>query len=294
MRLGNHVFFIDYEDDEHTIAERFRLLGVADELVESFFWFFADPGAMGEVDQEWLLALAEHVHPAVVVFDSMNAALTANGARSYNDGHEIERFLARVPRPFARAGAAVVIVDHVNRNGGNTGSGKSMAGGSERKHAGIKGSALEVQAVEEPVIGGEGKVNLYVAKDNHSQLKRYAVGKKKLFAVAHFNSRRDGHLTIKVVPPAPEEAKEDRYERLDRERDERIATLLEAGPLSMGKIQEAVGGDAARTGRLEIDSSTPTASVAGHLTRLPRRPTDPDGPRRRRMGPVPRPPDGGL
>ncbi len=162
LDAGNHVIFIDLEDNESGVVSRLLSLGVdGDAIVGRFHYIHPDEPynleAAGHVHQ-----LIAAYHPTVVVIDSTGEALAIDGVKDVDD--EVARWFRRFPRAIADLGPAVIVADHVTKNRETRGL---HAIGSQRKRAAINGAMYIVEPIKTLGIGHAGAVKLTTGKDRN-------------------------------------------------------------------------------------------------------------------------------
>jgi hypothetical protein len=101
--------------------------------------------------------------PAVAVVDSVGELLPLNGASS-NSSDEFTTVHTNVLKPLAKAGAAVLAVDHLAKNPDSRAQGP---GGTAAKRRAIGGVSIRVKAKKPFTPGHGGEAVLVVNKDRH-------------------------------------------------------------------------------------------------------------------------------
>lgn len=151
---------LDYEDVAATWAARLVDLGVSTDVLAGVAYFQV-AGQLGDQGVSWLCELITGWDVKLVVVDSLCEALAGEGS-SENDSSEVARFLARVPRPLARAGAAVLLLDHVSKLPELRGR---WARGSTVKLSAIDGAAFGLVTLTPFCRSSSGHGQLVLAKD---------------------------------------------------------------------------------------------------------------------------------
>ena len=194
VRAGDHAVICDYEDTASTAASRLLALGIQPEVME-LVTYVQIGGPVADVGRSWLVDLVKSTSVRLVVVDSVAESLAAEGC-SENDAVEVSSWMARLPRVLARAGAVVLLVDHVTKDEGSRGR---WARGSGAKLATIDGAAY-LLSVEIPFSRvTSGVATLRLAKDRHG-----AVGPAGLSVATVRFEVADGSLNeIVLDPPAP-------------------------------------------------------------------------------------------
>jgi|SRR5829696_4156495 len=129
IAAGQHVVYVDYEDTAANIGARLVALSVEHDAILSRFHYLRpeDPVTPQDVD-----ALAE-LQPALVVVDGVTEALALEALDMANN-QDVADFYKRLARPFATAGAAVLLIDHVVKDREARGR---YAIGAQHKLAGV-------------------------------------------------------------------------------------------------------------------------------------------------------------
>ncbi len=180
---GRHVVFVDLEDNPETLIERLTLdLNVPANAVSDLLHYKRpfEPSHMG---RDELLATINRYDPALVVIDSLGEALAADG-RNPNADEEVAAWGHMIARPAARAGAAVLMIDHVPKADHTA----LTPIGSQRKQAAVDGATYAAQIVRAPAKGHAGHIKLVCGKDRQGT---YGRGQ----TVAEFHMTPNGNRT---------------------------------------------------------------------------------------------------
>ncbi len=152
--------FIDHEDRVDTAVRRLRQLGADPEAIVERFDYrtptFAIKGGGIPTD-----VVEAAVGCELVVIDSLGEAL-AHSQLSQNDDGEVAGYMARSARPLADGGAAVLLLDHVVKDGEERGR---WAIGSQRKLAAIDGAAYQAVTIKALTKESPGRVKITCSKD---------------------------------------------------------------------------------------------------------------------------------
>ncbi|MGV0718538.1 recombinase RecA [Mycolicibacterium sp. XJ662] len=145
--------------------------------------------------------------PAVAIVDSIGELLPMYGSNS-NSADEFTTVHSNVLKPLAKAGAAVLAVDHLAKSADSRAAGP---GGTAAKRRAIGGVSLRVKVKKPFTPGHGGSATLVVNKDRHGGLRAHCpVGDREpvagTFRLLAFN---DGVLEWSITPPADGERNDD-------------------------------------------------------------------------------------
>jgi hypothetical protein len=188
---GGRVMFLDYEDTASTCASRLLSLGTRVEQLARMQYMTVG-GAISDAGVAWLTALVADGVDLVVV-DSAPESIAAESFNE-NSASEVALWVARIPRALARAGAAVLVIDHVAKSTENRGR---WARGSGHKLAAVDGSALLLVQVVPFSRDRSGSSHLSIAKDRHGQIG--AIG--QVAATVMFTVENGSLCRIDLSPP---------------------------------------------------------------------------------------------
>jgi KaiC/GvpD/RAD55 family RecA-like ATPase len=115
LRLGGAVLFIDYESSPRVFVERLRALDVPDDVIANVarVAYVTPTGANTPATLDALVTLA--TGRLLVVIDAAGPALAREGLDE-NSNADVAKWHERIVRPLARAGPAVLVVDHVTKD----------------------------------------------------------------------------------------------------------------------------------------------------------------------------------
>jgi hypothetical protein len=151
--------------------ERLRALEVDDEAIARLFAYVAPGEALSEPATAYLVGKIDELEARLVVVDAFNAALTLHGY-SPQSTEEVEAFFGRVVAPLQRAGAAVVLPDHVVKDKVSRGR---YSYGSERKSTGVD-LHLGLTLLEPFGRGQRGRSKVTVHRDRVGYLEKPSPG----------------------------------------------------------------------------------------------------------------------
>jgi hypothetical protein len=186
MKCGRAVLYLDEEGSARTVAERVEGMGADPHTLDELFHYYQSPGVtLSEESVSSMLLTAREVRPALVVFDSWVDFLALNGLNE-NDSVDVTRWVLSVAYPLRELGAAILLLDHVNKDGSGKG-GRGSSAKLAKLDAGYK-----LMKNEDYDRQGMGKVTLIRDKDRPAALE-----KSLSFAVGG-----DGSGRIRVAPNA--------------------------------------------------------------------------------------------
>lgn len=174
--------------------------------------------------------------PAVAVVDSIGELLPLHGLNS-NSADEFTAVHSNVLKPLAKAGAAVLAVDHLAKSPDSRAHGP---GGTAAKRRAIGGVSIRVKARKPFTPGHGGEALLLVNKDRHGGLRANCpVGDREPVAgTFRLLAFTDGILEWQLLPPVDGERNED-----ESAPSEDIAAVasLEPPPSTVEDARERLG-----------------------------------------------------
>lgn len=195
LDAGGAAVYVDYEDTSTGILGRLRTLSVPTDSLAARFRYMQIPGRFGPAERLALDQLLAELNPDVVVIDGVGEALSREGL-SEDKADDVLRWTDLIPRPIARTGAAVVMIDHVAKDPEQRGR---WARGSGAKLGAIDGAAYQVKVRAAFSRHRAGRVDLVVAKDRPGGVG--AIG--ETVATIHIEPSGAGELVrLRVEPPA--------------------------------------------------------------------------------------------
>lgn len=230
---GGHVLILDFEDTPSTTHTRLVALGCTDETLSRIAYANPDQGldVLASAD---LTEHRDHARPSLVVIDGVNAAMTLMGL-DLNSNTDATLFHTRLLKPMTAAGAGVLTVDHVPKNAEQRGKGGI---GAQAKRAMISGSSIRVEVSEPFGKGQSGKLKLWVDKDRPGHVRGHS-GNGKYAGTFTLESNMNG-IRAEINPPNLDPTEPWRPTVMMG----RISRLLQAGPMSVRGIREAIDGRA--------------------------------------------------
>ena len=167
------VLYLDEEGSAQTVAERMEGMGADPQTLDDLFHYYQSPGVtLSEESVGAMLVTAREIRPALVVFDSWVDFLALNSLNE-NDSVDVTRWVLTMAYPLRKLGAAILLLDHVSKDGSGKG-GRGSSAKLAKLDAGYK-----LVKNEEYDRQGMGKVTLTRDKDRPAALQRsvsFAVG----------------------------------------------------------------------------------------------------------------------
>lgn len=233
MADGNHVAYVDLEDDPIGIVGRLLDLGVSPADISDLF-HYVQPIEGFEQRAQFLFSEAlQRFQPALVVIDSTGEALSLEGANP-NADELVADWFRRLPKMVARQGAAVLVLDHMTK----ADDGGLWPIGSQRKRAAIDGAQYVQSTVSAFDKERAGLSKIVAAKDRHGN---YRAGSK--VAELHVTPAA-GRPSVALLAPASSSSEGDGGPWRPTGIMERLSRVLEdsSESLSFRQVVESVKG----------------------------------------------------
>jgi KaiC/GvpD/RAD55 family RecA-like ATPase len=189
IRAGSRVLYVDYEDTAANVVARLRALGASGADIIDWFSYVRADEPLTYDDRERLLAL----EPVFVVIDGLTEAFAVEGLDMANNQDAAELY-KRLARPFTKAGAAVLLIDHVVKDRENRGR---YAIGAQHKLAGVD-VAYRLDVAQPFGREREGLVKVTVTKDRPGFVRQHAADRERV-AMMRLTSD-DGNVTVTLEP----------------------------------------------------------------------------------------------
>lgn len=207
LNAGRRVLVIDLDHNgAHATVRRLLDMG-ADEaaLRDPDRFRYCEPEDRTELRQ--VIDDSQSWRPAVAIVDSVGELLPMHGASS-NSSDDFTVAHTLVLKPLARAGAAVLAVDHLAKNPDSRAIGP---GGTAAKRRAIGGVSLRMKVKTPFTPGHGGSATLVINKDRHGGLRKNCpVGDREpvagTFKLLAFT---DGVLEWAIYPPVDGERNDD-------------------------------------------------------------------------------------
>ena len=190
LEAGGSVLYIDPEDTPRGFTTRMLMLGASPDDIRDRVNYLHNPSP-DEIRgaQLW----ARENHPEIVVLDGLAESMAAQGMNE-NEAGEVLAFFRENLRPFAEAGGAVVIADHVTKSSEGRGQ---FARGSGAKAGRYDGVSYEIVMGKAYTPSIEGFVRLKIQKDRNGG----AGPRSKIAAELHLMPGVDGRTIIAFREP---------------------------------------------------------------------------------------------
>jgi hypothetical protein len=184
---GGSVVMIDYEGSERMLAERLLELGVDPSIVSERLTYLRP----GDIPPATVARFTARAEPDLVVIDSLAAGLADHRPPLDEDKTpQVLPFLRRLARALAKAGAAVIIIDHVAKSKADRGR---WGRGSGSK-LGEYDVAYGLELVQPFSRGHDGCSALKIQKDRTG-----AIGpERSIAATVDFTTNIAGRLQIEL------------------------------------------------------------------------------------------------
>jgi hypothetical protein len=205
LRRGNHVLYIDFEDEEGGVVSRLMTMGGTPEVIGPYFHYMRpeEPLDRGDTRKE-LREMIMEWRPTLATLDGVTEAMSVHGLDPL-DNADVASFGRKFPRWVSKLGPAFVSLDHVVKNA----EGRGRYGiGAVHKLNGLDGAAYTLENRQSFGVGLTGKSGVFIAKDRPAQLRRHAVptsGGLHLFADLLITSRSETSADVTLTPPADRE-----------------------------------------------------------------------------------------
>ncbi|WP_447646758.1 AAA family ATPase [Nocardioides zeae] len=203
INAGNHVVYVDFEDDAGPLVGRLLTLGANRELLRERFHYVRPEGPVGTgINSDDLAVLLGDVRPTLAILDGVTEAMTLHGLNPL-DNADAAKFGRMLPRRLAESGAACVSLDHVTKSA--EGRGRYSIGAVHKLNA-LDGAAYVLENRKAFGVGITGKSSVKIAKDRPGQLRKHALtaaGGLHWFGDLVLDSRDEGFAEVEVVAPEP-------------------------------------------------------------------------------------------
>jgi hypothetical protein len=188
--------------------------------------------------------MALKADPTLAVIDGVTEAFSRQGLNPLDNG-DVATWLDLLPRKFARAGMAVLTLDHVVKDREQRGR---YAIGAQHKLAGVD-VAYSLKVIQPFARGRDGLVAITVQKDRPGRIREFATDGQ--VALLRAISGPDGSVRIKLEPPEHNDTGTTFRPTVLMER---VSQAVEAQPgLSLRSLRTAVKGQRNDAKDLAVD-----------------------------------------
>jgi hypothetical protein len=235
---GNHVVYVDFEDEADTVVSHMLTLQVANDVIRERFHYLrpespiTDPVSRGD-----LAEILGDTHPTFTVVDGVTEGMVLHGLDPLSN-KDCATFGQRLPTAISQQGPAVVSLDHVTKSPDGRGR---YAIGAVHKLNGLNGGAYLLDNRTPFGIGRKGKSTIKIAKDRPGQLRRHGLpssGGLHWFGDLILDSKDETFAELEIEAPHGLEPNWRPTELMHRIAD----ALTEHGPLAQRRILAAVTG----------------------------------------------------
>jgi hypothetical protein len=169
LKAGHRVVYIHFEESDPTstylrLHRNFRVERGA--LYPDRFVFIGPERRISSTDVDRVLAGGS---PSLVVLDGQNEAMALHGQKIMEPDGAAD-YRRKLVKPFTRAGAAVVSLDHVPKDPDGRAAGYAF--GSVHKGNGLTGALIFLENREPFGEGRDGVSSVYVTKDRPGKLRK--------------------------------------------------------------------------------------------------------------------------
>lgn len=198
LAMGGAAGYLDFEDTANGILRRLRNLGVTDAVMAERFYYANPTGRFGPAEKLSLWNALDRMNLDLVVIDGVGESLSREGL-SEDKADDVIRWTDLLPRPIARTGAAVLMLDHVAKDPEQRGR---WARGSGAKLAAVDGASYQIKVRVPFSRHRPGRFDMVVAKDRPGGVG--AIG--ETVATVHVTPHAAGELvTMKIDPHTTEQ-----------------------------------------------------------------------------------------
>lgn len=210
---GQRAVYLDFEDEPANTLSRLMLMGARkDDLRFNFTYFRPEeplgpmemdrwgnkhPTVLGESNEETFTTIIRQVDPTLIVVDGMTVLYGLHGLNT-NDSASTDIITGWLKKLTRNGRTTVIVIDHTNK-GAERGHEPT---GSQHKKAMVQGTMLQVWAVDQPMPGKRGQVELITVKDRPGDVRAnsvQSVGRSQLSAMVTIDSTQVDPQTGDVI-----------------------------------------------------------------------------------------------
>ena len=269
MGHGDRVMYLDLEDEPAGTLARVRALGGSDEDIKNQFRYVHPEGPLaamqryrfgssvtdeGRQAEAVFMSLLDAFDPTLIVVDGMTVLYGLHG-HDTNEATATDVITSWL-KSLCRGGrTTTIVIDHTGKGGGEG----SSPIGAHHKVAMVQGAALRADAINRPMPGQVGNINLVVFKDRPGAVRAVSTtgGKEQVAAEVEMDSRDEGVTRVRVKAPdgskvviGDSDEMEKKLQSLSRLNDNRQ------------KVLALFGGDLAR--RIKTAEAVKTTGIPPH------------------------------
>lgn len=236
MHAGNHVLYIDFEDDEGGVVGRLLTLGAGRDTIREFFDYIRPEHPLDSIGSADIKERIAANQPKLAVIDGITEAMAMHGWDPLNN-RDAALFGRLLPRPIAALGPAVAALDHVKkeRDGGR------YALGAVHKLNALDGAGYLLENRTPFGVGVTGRSTIKITKDRPGQLRQHGLSSGSgmhWYGDLVLESKGEDLAEISIKPPHAFDAAFRPTKIMVA-----ISDLLDSkGPLSQRVIRDLIGG----------------------------------------------------
>jgi hypothetical protein len=246
LQAGGRVCYLDFESRGASVLARLRALGATvEQILAGLDYIRPDSGLTAVPDLRAYREVLARTYTLAVIDGVTEAMALVSGQVNGTPDAPVVHFNRQLSRALADCtGAAVVMIDHVTKSKDTRGR---YSYGSQHKLGVTRGTSFAVSALQLPLPGRIGKVELRLTKDNEGGLGPHCgpvVNGTQHAATFTFDATgEDGQTTVQVQAPSAEG--EDRGPFRPTVKMEQASRALEGAgeDLSQVSITAAIGGN---------------------------------------------------
>ncbi|MFF4847968.1 DNA primase [Streptomyces sp. NPDC001194] len=248
INKGNHVMYLDFEDDAGGVVGRLLALGAVPADVLERFHYVRPENKPSDVDLVDLTAVLAY-SPTLAIVDGVTEGMSLYGLE-IKDNTDIAAFGRQLLRPIMNSGAAVVTLDHVVKSSENRGR---YSIGGVHKLNGLNGVMYVMENRRPFGVGVVGKSTIRIAKDRPAQLRKNGLPHSSgmhwyadLVIKSETVEFAEAHLYAPVQRDEQERQEDEEQKRLGALKRKVLDALAKAkAPLTGKGIEDRVTGKAA-------------------------------------------------
>jgi hypothetical protein len=173
MKAGNHVVYVDFEDDEGGVVGRLLTMGARKDTIRNQFHYHRPSSALGTGIHLDDLNHTLHTHWPITlgVIDGITEAMSLHGLNPL-DNKDAATFRHILPARITAVDAAAVNLDHVTKS--REGRGRYALGAVHKINA-LGGASYLLENRHPFGIGITGRSTIKITKDRPGQLRRHGL-----------------------------------------------------------------------------------------------------------------------